>query len=63
MTFRDYDNDGDNDLLDEIIEEDLFCEDDPELEEHFVSLHKTLSSPKLRFHLHITRRDLSFKAV
>ena len=46
MAFRDYDFDGDNDLLDEIIEEDLFCEDDPELEEHFVSLHKTLSSPK-----------------
>ena len=46
MAFRDYDFDGDNDLLDEIIEEDLFCEDDPELEEHFVSLHKTVNSPK-----------------
>lgn len=46
MAFKDYDFDGDNDLLDEIIEEDLFCEDDPELAEHFVSLHKTLNSSK-----------------
>lgn len=46
MARRDYNHDGKIDWYDEMIEQDLLCDDDEELESHFESLHNSLKNPR-----------------
>lgn len=46
MARRDYNYDGKIDWYDEMIEQDIFYDDDKELENHFESLHNSLKRPR-----------------
>lgn len=48
MARRDYNHDGKIDWYDEMIEQDLLCDDDKELESHFESLHNSLKPSRNR---------------
>ena len=44
MAFRDYNDDGKIDFMDDMIEDEIFYEDDDELNARFRSIHNTLNS-------------------